>query len=319
MSDAPSSTGPACALPGKVLIAVDPSPASRQAVAYARCLIAPGGTVRLVSVAENPRTLIPTGRLTESALDSARAELLSDAKNALAEAMETFAGRDVHVEAESIDLSKHGGDVVHALIDAAHVWPADLLVVGARQHHGLLRWIEGAVSTPLAKHAPCPILIVPATYAPKADRLPERVLFALDGSPHAAAALQYGVRFATRDTALRAVYIVDRAVRLTDFVPIDALEDAFVEEGMHALAAAEPVLSRASRQTSTALVETGRTSDDVAHAIARTAADWNADLTVMGTHGRRGLSRWVLGSVAERVARLIETPLLLVNSRAMTR
>ena len=318
MSDASPSNGPTLGLPEKVLIAVDLSPASEHAVAFARSLVAPGGSVRLVSVAENPRTLVPTGRFAEEALDAARAELLSDAKDALDRATAAFAGRDVHVEAQPIDLSKHGGDVVHALIETAHVWPADLLVVGARQHHGLRRWVEGAVSVPLAKHAPCPILIVPAAYTVKAERLPERVLFAVDGSAHATAALEYGVRFATRDTALRAVYIVDRAVRLSDFVPIDALGGAFVEEGMDALAAAEPILARASSHASTALVETARTSDDVAHAIARAAADWHAELIVMGTHGRRGLSRWVLGSVAERVARLTQTPLLLVNTNAMT-
>lgn len=319
MTDASRFNGPASALPEKVLIAVDLSPASEHAIAFARGMVAPGGAVRLVSVAENPRTLVPTGKFTGNALDSARAELLSDAQNALTSATHAFAGRDVHLDAQTIDLSKHGGDVVHALTDAAHGWPADLLVVGARQHHGLRRWVEGAVSTPLLKHAPCPILVVPAAYTATTDGLPKRVLFALDGSPHATAALHYGLRFSTRDTVLRAVYVVDRAVRLSDFVPIDALEDAFVEEGTRVLAGAQPILASASSQASATLVETERTSDDVAHTIVRIAANWNAELIVMGTHGRRGVSRWVLGSVAERVARLTQTPLLLVNTREIAR
>lgn len=309
-----TSGNPTPMLPGKVLIAVDSSAASRHAIAYARNVVAPGGTVRLVSVAENPRTLVPTGSLVGDALNSARAELLRDASDALAVASDAFAQCNVRVETETVDLSKDHGDVVHALMDAAHTWQAELLVVGARQHHGLLRWIEGTVSGPLAKLSRCPTLIVPAAYTVKADRLPERILFAIDGSHQAMEALHYGIRFATPDTHVRAIYVVDRAVRFSDFVPIDALEDAFVDEGTHALAAAESILAGASGRSSTALVRTAHTDDDVAHTIIREAEHWQAELIVMGTHGRRGVARWMLGTVAGRVAQLAQTPLLLVHA-----
>lgn len=316
--NASTSDRPARSFAAKVLVAVDRSPASRHAIAYARQMIAPGGVVRLISVAENPRTLIPAGPYTRDALDSARAELLADANDALAEARNAFAGCEVQLEAETVDLSKHGGDVAHALLEIAHSWPADLIVVGARQHHGLLRWVEGSISGPLAQEAPCPILIVPAAYTAEAGHVPERFLFAVDGSPQATAALHYGLRFAAGDASLRAVYVIDRTVRLSDLVPIDSLEDIFVDEGMNALAAAEPILARTSRQTSTALVETERSRDDVAHAIVREANNWTADLIVMGTHGRSGVVRWMLGSVAERVAGLTQTPLLLVHAHPTT-
>lgn len=312
--NAPASSRPHPTLPAKVLIAVDASSASQHAVAYARTLVAPGGEVRLVSIAENPRTLVPMGTLVAAALDSARAELARDADEALAKAREVFAGKDVRVDTAVIDLSKVGGNIVHALIDAAQTWQADLIVVGARQHRGLLRWVEGAVSEPLARLSHCPILIVPSAYSIKPDRLPEHILFAVDGSRHAEDALQYGMRFAAPDTELMAVYVVDRAVRLTDFVPIDVLEDAFIEEGQQALAAAKTLLAAASDQVATRLAETERTGDDIAHTIVREADHWNADLIVMGTHGRRGMARWMLGSVAERVARLAHAPLLLVHS-----
>jgi nucleotide-binding universal stress UspA family protein len=44
------------------------------------------------------------------------------------------------------------------------------------------------------------------------------------------------------------------------------------------------------------------------------ASGWHADMIVMGTHGRRGVTSWVLGSVARRVARIAPTPVLLVNA-----
>ena len=317
ISDRAAST-----LPDNILIAVDSTVASERAIAFAKGIVAPGGYVRLVSVAESPRTLIPTGAFTGDVLESARAELLRDADEALATARAAFDQSHLRIETEAIDLSKHGSDVTHALIDAAQRSGAQLLVAGARQHHGLLRWVEGTVSTPLASLAPCPLLIVPAAYhaEPHSEAgtgaTPRRIVFAIDASPQAEEALRFGLRFATHATAGRAIYVVDRAVRLSDFVPIDALEEAFVEEGTHALAAVEPMLADRCGQASTTLIETKRTSDDVAHAIVREARDWQADLIVMGTHGRRGPSRWMLGSVAERVAQLTETPLLLVRTQA---
>lgn len=49
------------------------------------------------------------------------------------------------------------------------------------------------------------------------------------------------------------------------------------------------------------------------HAILQAAMDWNADLVVMGTHGRRGLAHVFLGSVAEQVVRGASVPVLVVR------
>jgi nucleotide-binding universal stress UspA family protein len=55
------------------------------------------------------------------------------------------------------------------------------------------------------------------------------------------------------------------------------------------------------------------TATDVAEAIAAQAVAERADLIVMSTHGRGGLGRWVYGSVADRVAHVARTPVLLVR------
>lgn len=54
---------------------------------------------------------------------------------------------------------------------------------------------------------------------------------------------------------------------------------------------------------------------DAAGRILAVSAERKADLIVMATHGRSGLKRWVLGSVAERVMRAAEVPVLLVRAR----
>ncbi len=57
--------------------------------------------------------------------------------------------------------------------------------------------------------------------------------------------------------------------------------------------------------------------DRPAYQIAQLAADVEADLVVVGTHGRRGVSRFLLGSVAEMTTRLAPCPVLVVRSKAI--
>lgn len=298
--------------PRKILIAVDSSPASTRALQYARHLAPPGAEVTVISVAENPRTLVPTTPFVAAELQTARNELLNDAADALGQARDVFEGAAVTLHTQVVDLSRQGSDVPHALAQSAQETGAELVVVGARQHHGLLRWVEGTVSEPLAALARCPLLIVPAAFDAPIGGAPKRILFAVDGSETAALAVRCGARLVAAASEMRVIYVIDRAVRLSDFVPIHLLADAFVEEGEAALGVAREILAGVDTASSTALVETERANDDVAHAILRDADQWRADLIVLGTHGRRGIARWFVGSVAGRVARIAHRPVLLV-------
>ncbi|MFM0511740.1 universal stress protein [Paraburkholderia sp. RL17-373-BIF-A] len=297
----------------RVIIAVDTSPESARATAYVRHMMLPGARIRIVSVAENPRVILPLGSMTDAELQLARNELARDAAEGVARAKNIFTNAGVDVESDVIEISRQGGYTANALIDAAAEWKADLLVVGARQHHGMLRWVEGTVSESVTTQAPCSILIVPASYEAPIETSPQRILFALDGSAASQDALNFGLRLATPESRLRAIYVIDRAVRLTDLAPVRVLEEAFVQEGKVALAAAARVFAGLSNQAETAFVKTAQIRDDVPHAIVREAEEWRADLMVVGTHGRRGVARWLLGSVAARTARLAHTPLLLAR------
>ncbi len=276
--------------PRRILIAADLSEASKRALQFAQHIASPHADVRIVSVAENPRTLVPTGSLSSSFLDEARDELLRDATDAVNQARERFAHDDVHLDTEVVELAKHGGDATHALLDCASTWHADLLIVGAREHHGWLsRWVNGTVSEPLVKLSHCPILVVPAPGENRAHRAPERVLFALDGSDLALRALRFGLTLASSKAELRAIYVVDRAAQLADTVPLDALEDAFVKQGEQALAAAKPELERVGADdVTTEVISTAWSHDDVAYVILREAQTWQADLIVITLASKAG-------------------------------
>ena len=80
----------------------------------------------------------------------------------------------------------------------------------------------------------------------------------------------------------------------------------------------EEMAALAQKLTANGLVAVaGVTSGtDAANEIIQTTKDSDIDLIVMSSHGRSGLGRWLIGSVAEKVLRYGETPLLLVNVRA---
>jgi len=145
----------------RILLCVDPTVASSRTAAFVPHLAGQGTHVRIVGVVENARAVIPLGPLGGFHLSTAHALLLQDVENACAASRALFASSGAEVEVQIIDLITRGGGVVQALAKAAQDWQADLLVMGSRQHQGLLHWVEGAVSEPLMKFAECAILVVP--------------------------------------------------------------------------------------------------------------------------------------------------------------
>jgi nucleotide-binding universal stress UspA family protein len=90
----------------------------------------------------------------------------------------------------------------------------------------------------------------------------------------------------------------------------ESAPDLLVEEGARILSKARAVARKEGMQVTQALIR-GNTTD----AIERHALEVGADLIVMGTHGRGGLGRMLLGSVAEGVVRRSAVPVLLVREK----
>ncbi|KWA22647.1 universal stress protein [Burkholderia territorii] len=297
----------------RISLAVDLTPESLAAARYTRMLLRPGIRVRIVCAIDNPRLVLPDIPRVDALLSSARDEMTREAQATLERIAALFAGSGAEIEQVIIDTSVTGGTVADALANDTSASRADVLVVGANPHHGLLRLVEGAVSDTLAARARCALLIVPADYARPSDGPLQRLMFAVDGSEPSLHAVRVGLGFAAPTTLLYAAYVVDRAVRLTDIVPVRALEDAYRAEGEDALARIGPLFHATGNPTKRGIIETRPTSDDVAHALMRDAVHWHAELLVVGTHGRRGIAAWLIGSVARRVAHLAQVPVLLVR------
>ncbi|AIO36772.1 universal stress protein [Burkholderia pseudomultivorans] len=144
----------------------------------------------------------------------------------------------------------------------------------------------------------------------------KRIFVALDGSPSARLALNEAIRIAAASGGtITCAYVVEHRPQLVD------VGAGFTEAGDNGASAADvatAVLDAAKAVLAAQHVAgTVRALDaygeDVATVLMRTAAEADADLIVMGTSGRHGLRRLLLGSVAESLLRAADRPVLLVR------
>ncbi|MGN6086390.1 universal stress protein [Trinickia sp.] len=149
-----------------------------------------------------------------------------------------------------------------------------------------------------------------------------RILAPIDGSETSARAFDAALRLARESGAqLVPLYVVDVPLVGADAPGYDPsiVRDALYEEGSHVNAQAVAKMEREGVTGTPRVVETSPLGDDIAHCILRVANEWPADVVVMGTHGRRGFRRLILGSVAERFVRIAACPVLLIPAGDTTR
>ncbi|HJW81193.1 MAG TPA: universal stress protein [Acidiferrobacterales bacterium] len=149
-----------------------------------------------------------------------------------------------------------------------------------------------------------------------------RILIAVDGSPTSGHALRHAIGLAKGlSAALRVVHVVDMGVLPLGpelAIDIGAITKARRAAGEQVLNTARATCRAAGIEAEMRLVETGAPAQRIAAAIADEAAAWPADLVVAGTHGRSGVQRLLLGSVAEGIARVLPVPVLLIPLHGTT-
>jgi nucleotide-binding universal stress UspA family protein len=145
----------------------------------------------------------------------------------------------------------------------------------------------------------------------------QRILVPIDGSPTADRGLDEAIRLAQLTGAsVRVLHVLDQLIYVTGFeagaLYSDAALSALRQGGERILAGAKARAAAAGLNVDTLLVECfgGR----AARIVVAEADLWNADLIVLGTHGRRGVRRLLLGSDAEEVVRTAKAPVLLVRA-----
>lgn len=198
------------------------------------------------------------------------------------------------------------GPADRVLLAVAARVKADLLLVGATRRGTLARTILGTTAQRVVRGAHVPLLVMREPITPPEGRSP-RVLLTTDLSPLSAAVQEMGL---------------DTVAALWDEVPeMRALLVVWHEAGLSSIVSAERLREAATAELGAYLAERrprGRPVEaavavgDPAKEIVREAAEWGADMLVLGTHGRSGTSRLLLGSVAESVLRTVLGNVLVI-------
>lgn len=151
----------------------------------------------------------------------------------------------------------------------------------------------------------------------------KKILVPIDGSPASNLGLNEAIKLAKDQGAkLRLFHLVDEyvAVSSPDSVVLSNagdLLDALRQSGKKIIKNAEALARRKGITPESVMRESfgGRAADFIVEQANR----WGADLIVLGTHGRRGVKRLVMGSDAEQVIRTTRVPVLMVRSKTTTR
>ena len=142
----------------------------------------------------------------------------------------------------------------------------------------------------------------------------KRILVPVDGSVPSAKGMSEAVRLAKSARArLMLLHVVDEypAVAVAEAgVTIGPLIDAMRKSGERVLEKGARTAKRAGLKAQTAIVDNG--GGGIAETIVRQAKRWKADLIVVGSHGRTGVRRALMGSDAESIARHSPVPVLVV-------
>ena len=145
----------------------------------------------------------------------------------------------------------------------------------------------------------------------------QRILVPVDGSPTSNAGLAEAMKLAKLTGAkLKLLHVVDELPFVMSAEGYGAMSgdvfDLLKDAGEKILAEAKKRVEQEGIAVETGLFDSlnGRLSDRVVEQVR----EWGAELFVLGTHGRRGARRMVLGSDAEQVVRTASVPVLLVRS-----
>jgi nucleotide-binding universal stress UspA family protein len=294
----------------RVLLAIDGSEPSSLGVDLVAEVAWPAGTQIVVAQAVQDGAGLfggPWPVAEAVTTDRLEARIRAAAQTTVDAACARLARPDLKVE--GIVLTGRPASVI---VEHARRMEAHLIVVGSRGHGTIESMVLGSVSAELVDHAPAPVLVV-------RGRRIERIVLGWDGSScaaHAADLLRNWPIFA--GSRIRVVSVADVEIPWwTGFPEAGSAElIPMYADAADASRKQHDELARgmtASLQSSGLTAEAERRAGDAATEIIAAAVASDADLIVMGTRGRTGLTRLVLGSVARNVLQHAKCSVLIVR------
>lgn len=197
------------------------------------------------------------------------------------------------------------GKPAWALAQAVGEHDAGLLVLGGKRHTAPVRWLGGSSSHHVVRTVDVPVLV---THGDSSPGLLRRILVAVDLSHAARPTLEFAARLGEPFGATLKVIHAIEPVALLEELPAPVHRTDYVTASEREFG---DIVSRVLDPT----VERETRIGVAAAALADHAAEWNADLLVVGSHGKGWVDRVLIGSTTERLLNRLPTSLLVVPVR----
>ena len=304
----------------RILVPLDGSPRAERSVPVAAMLArASHGSVILLQV------LSTVGELGPVVPTSYSTTLLEEERHEVNAYLVRIASLPV-LSGVPTETEVLNGPPAIAILDALTTYKADVVVITSHGRTGITRWALGSVAEHVIRHATVPIVVLreqgesPAEHIPDHEHLP-RVLVPLDGSSLSETVLEPAV-----DMAKALAAPARGAIHLLLVVsPFEAAEANLEDEA--AIGAAKDYLGSVAskvraRHNDIEVTWSVAVNTEAASGVLRSAEDrdeaegaypFGYDVIAMATHGRSGLSRWMFGSITERVLRTTRLAMLIVH------
>lgn len=197
------------------------------------------------------------------------------------------------------------GEPYGKILGVAEAEECDLIVVGTKGMSGLERVLVGSVAAAVIGHSHRDVLVIPA----RAQIGWKRILVATDGSKFSRVAVERAINYAKKyGSELTAVTVVDAPAELSGVSP-GAVED-MIRKAKRYVEEVKSQADSAGLKTETFVLEGGEAS----RKLTDFAAGHNISIIVMGSHGRKGLSKLLVGSVAEKIIGYAHCPVLIAKA-----
>ncbi len=298
-----------------ITVPLDGSPLAEGALPYA---------LALGEALAAPVTLVHVVPRSFHALDYQMRYDATDEAASLARAAREMEARAASLDrpGRHVDAYAAAGDAAEEIVRHAERGASPCIVMATHGAGGNIHWAFGSVARRVITAATVPTLVVRAGSTPEMPGVPatiRSILVPLDGSDLSRQAVTLAKTIAQRlgaaVTLARIVPLSTEMYMASPYTPIQMqpdLDEATAAE-REAAAADLALIERELRDAgvaATSVVQSGNPADRLLALLA----DGRYDLVVMSSHGRKGITRWVLGSVAERLVEASHTPVLIVRA-----
>jgi nucleotide-binding universal stress UspA family protein len=296
----------------RIVLALDGSELSEQSIPFARTLAfgleLPMDLLQIVESKDDQR--VPSG----SSLMTRR--FLTDLEHAATTYLRSIRSDLTNDGVSSIRVLVKRGAVEEEIVRGAGDDPASLLVMTSHGTAGISRWNLGSATNHVIRHSKAPVMVIRALDQGEPARAMnglQRIVIPLDGSEIAEAIERIGVDLASAlSIPLTLLRVIPSGRQYQGYIPRGSSISNMKRNEVQSYLDSRVESNSSARIPS---ITTAVREGDIAEQILEFASSIPGTLVAMTTHGRSGVQRWTLGSIADRVMRHSTEPVIILSVR----